>query len=824
MNNTKIKKAICGVLASAICSVIFTPLIPATSFKAAADSSADIPSEYVSACDWVWDNRIYDDEHEDWMKDYATIYDQLIAGNGTVQYLIRWDSYQTITYEQRQKLETVLNEALNKWNDCLEGYANWPFDDVTVKIVGWSVLDRNCLQNIHADEVVYTETMNSTMRDDIISSGMAADAARIPTIEPSEPTDISRYAHWYDENWNYNGSYDNRYDMFLEGIDGMIDQGGFGWHYGQYLSADAILGLINGTTSQHILLHEMGHGFGFPDYYGGIGESDGIPPGDFPGGEGSVMEAGRAFQITTFDTWFARYAWSKLSAQEGRFNLNAVTDPEPAEPPTEPDTQPYEEPISGYYMGDINQNGQIDVGDAVLLQKWLLAVPDTYLPNWKAGDLCKDDRLDVFDLCLLKRLLVSGETPEWVSDNDEPQVQGEFITANMAKHGASLPTQGDAKLVVFYVDFPDCRYDYEPTLDELNQISFGAANEASNCYPFESFPAFYGRASKGSMNFTGQVFRYTTKENQSAYDTDKVKIAEECYEAFKDQVDFSQFDGNGDGRIDATLFTAPTKAGDDNWWPCAGAFGDPDYRVDGVGIGHIITGNAQIEGTDNYVNYISSYCHELGHCTGLPDYYLFTNPSDSEGMHGTAGIELMDTDAGSDFGAFSKLMEGWYTQEQVQVWYPEEGTKTFTLNNAQTNAGNCLIIPNGQLADDCFSEYFIVEYATKDGNNSGIGRNWQTAGEGVRIYHIDATTEYGWNTYFRYASGSEFTNQDQGRRLIRIIDDTDTDNFYHTGDTVTGSISGFHWYDANGGQTVDTGFSIEIGESANGAYTVTVRK
>ena len=84
MNNTKIKKAICGVLASAICSVIFTPLIPATSFKAAADSSADIPSEYVSACDWVWDNRIYDDEHEDWMKnvtsgDYQKYYEGMYS-------------------------------------------------------------------------------------------------------------------------------------------------------------------------------------------------------------------------------------------------------------------------------------------------------------------------------------------------------------------------------------------------------------------------------------------------------------------------------------------------------------------------------------------------------------------------------------------------------------------------------------------------------------------------------------------------------------------------------------------------------------------------
>ena len=94
----------------------------------------------------------------------------------------------------------------------------------------------------------------------------------------------------------------------------------------------------------------------------------------------------------------------------------------------------------------------------------------------------------------------------------------------------------------------------------------------------------------------------------------------------------------------------------------------------------------------------------------------------------------------------------------------------------------------------------------------------------MRIYHIDATTEYGWNNYFRYASGSEFTNHDNGRRLIRIIDDTNKDNFYHTGDVVNSSISGFHWYDSNGGQTVEPGFSIEIGEVKNGSYSVTVRK
>ena len=61
-----------------------------------------------------------------------------------------------------------------------------------------------------------------------------------------------------------------------------------------------------------------------------------------------------------------------------------------------------------FEMGDVNCDGEINVADAVLLQKWLLAVPNTRLPNWKYANLCNDDRLDVFDLCLLKRKLIYG--------------------------------------------------------------------------------------------------------------------------------------------------------------------------------------------------------------------------------------------------------------------------------------------------------------------------------------------------------------------------------------------------------------------------------
>ena len=62
--------------------------------------------------------------------------------------------------------------------------------------------------------------------------------------------------------------------------------------------------------------------------------------------------------------------------------------------------------------GDVNADGSFDIADVVLFQKWLLAVPDTELTNWKAADFCDDGRLNVFDLCLMRRALLAVKTRE----------------------------------------------------------------------------------------------------------------------------------------------------------------------------------------------------------------------------------------------------------------------------------------------------------------------------------------------------------------------------------------------------------------------------
>lgn len=96
--------------------------------------------------------------------------------------------------------------------------------------------------------------------------------------------------------------------------------GGCGGDWGQRLSDDAYLNIINSGFGIHVLEHELGHGFGLTDFYGGEGEKGGFPPGGFPGGENSLMMAGSASKITDFDSWMLRYVWSKIKDESGRFS------------------------------------------------------------------------------------------------------------------------------------------------------------------------------------------------------------------------------------------------------------------------------------------------------------------------------------------------------------------------------------------------------------------------------------------------------------------------------------------------------------------------
>jgi hypothetical protein len=46
------------------------------------------------------------------------------------------------------------------------------------------------------------------------------------------------------------------------------------------------------------------------------------------------------------------------------------------------------------------------VSDIIAFQKWLFAVPDAEVKDWKAADFDANGELDIYDLGLMKRALL----------------------------------------------------------------------------------------------------------------------------------------------------------------------------------------------------------------------------------------------------------------------------------------------------------------------------------------------------------------------------------------------------------------------------------
>lgn len=64
-----------------------------------------------------------------------------------------------------------------------------------------------------------------------------------------------------------------------------------------------------------------------------------------------------------------------------------------------------------YVLGDVNADDKFTIGDVILFQSWLMG-NDVTLDNFQAADFCEDGVLDVFDLCMMKKELLTYNSSE----------------------------------------------------------------------------------------------------------------------------------------------------------------------------------------------------------------------------------------------------------------------------------------------------------------------------------------------------------------------------------------------------------------------------
>lgn len=276
------------------------------------------PSSIWKFVDWVWKNRQSSGHLDDIERSSNLIFHQIIQGKGKINYCVRWQSTNSLTYDQRRKTEKMLNSMLNKWVKELVGYESWPYDTVEVKVVGWAADNASKFPDATSDEKIFTSYTENDQS--------------FPNLTlPRCPDDCARPLHYSEKNFNYSSCpIGERFDMSLWVTDGFY--GGAGGDWGQRGSYnDFISGLS--LAFPHIIGHETGHGFGLDDFY----ENYQIPntnyddltcydykPCSTSGYTGNwdivpkmVMWSGSASEITATDAWMLRRTWTGIKNQFG---------------------------------------------------------------------------------------------------------------------------------------------------------------------------------------------------------------------------------------------------------------------------------------------------------------------------------------------------------------------------------------------------------------------------------------------------------------------------------------------------------------------------
>lgn len=289
------------------------------------------------------------------------------------------------------------------------------------------------------------------------------------------------------------------------------------------------------------------------------------------------------------------------------------------------------------------------------------------------------------------------------------------------------PTTGDVLGLCIIIDFSDDPGTITPTqvADYCNQVGYvGFSNNGS-------VHDYYYDVSNHYLNYTNYVPAeyYRAAHPKTYYNDPNIPYGQRARELITEALtylnahglDFSQFDADNDGVVDAlNCFYAgySNSAWAEGLWPHAsGVY----FAADGV---H--TSRYQITDMQNSLQ-LDTFCHENGHMLmGWPDLYDYGYDSTGVGRfcimcYGTSGTNPCQP------SAYMKYTAGWalttvVTAAQIGLVVPADSTNVVYKFPHPTK-------PN---------EYYLIENRQRTGRDSGL------PDDGLAIWHVDT---YGSNDY-----------------------------------------------------------------------------
>ena len=408
-----------------------------------------------------------------------------------------------------------------------------------------------------------------------------------------------------------------------------------------------------------------------------------------------------------------------------------------------------------------------------------------------------------------------------------------------------LPSTGTYNALVIPVQFSGDTIT-QTQLDKLNKAFNGTSADTG----WESVKTYYQKASYGKLNITFDVqpvcrMQYSSSyyENLTATDEQSGQdykngdnvILHEALTKLDSAIDFSKYDTNNDGCIDAVylIYSAPVDYKNaDFFWAYVTWNGTDNQYDNKYAYYYMFTGlDFMDEGSANNGSMTintETFIHETGHLLALDDYYDYdSNAGCNEGLGGCA---MMDWNIG-DHDAYSKIMMGWTDATVVNE------TQTITIKSLQEK-GDVILIPLN-FDNSYFCEYLLIDLYSAQGLNELRSEHGSTvlyggAEYGVRIYHVSSSANNPYNN--NYGSFTDCNNSDTANALIKLVEAdggdskfTDSDGYatvatesdlWKTGSTL-GSV--FENYTRNNGDTVNFEISIDSVSAEQATITVTFK-
>lgn len=257
---------------------------------AATTCSTDTSSPPSNVSAWI--NESYSGQlgsnvtnRKDWLLD------NIMMGKGQINLCVRWGASTAPTAAVKSGMPAAVQKWMNDWFTTLN-YGGFPYcNGVVTKVTGWAVKPGNTswVSDLDSSIKVYTETDGDG--------------------EPKCPDACSFFNNWTHTFPNCAGGEAYHTDYWLW-IDDTISGGAtaVGGDWGLRIGINNFVNTMG--KSNLVIEHEMGHGFGFQDYYDWTGST--------PAG-GSLMIVGSTnSQVpTTGDTWLLRRTWLEMKKLRG---------------------------------------------------------------------------------------------------------------------------------------------------------------------------------------------------------------------------------------------------------------------------------------------------------------------------------------------------------------------------------------------------------------------------------------------------------------------------------------------------------------------------